>query len=124
MNTVTFDLKAVPALRWTGRILATLLFLFWGSFFVEHLIEWFVKPFPATPPTFVWLGQAGHLLMLLGLLALWRWEVAGSLLVILTSLAFFACAAGANFPLCFGVTALPAAPLLLCAWRRRAAGHG
>jgi hypothetical protein len=120
MNAAVLEPKVVSALRWTGRILATLLFLFWGVFFVEHLIEWFVKPFPATPPAVVWLGQVEHLLLLLGLLALWRWEVAGGVLVIAASLVFFADKAGANFPLFFGVTALPAALLLFCAWRRHA----
>jgi hypothetical protein len=115
MHTIATLEKTAPALRWSGRILAALLFLFWGAFFVEHTIEWFVRPYPQTPPAFVWLGQGLHLLMLVGLVALWRWELAGSLLVIASAFAFFVDKAGANFPLFFGVTALSGL-LVLCAW--------
>ncbi len=121
MNVPNLEPRSLVVLRWTARLLAAGLFLFWGGFFVAHLVEWFVKPFPATPPAFVWLGQVAHLLILLGLLALWRWEVAGSVLVVAAALVFFADKAGANFPLFFGVTALPAVLLLVCARRRRGA---
>jgi hypothetical protein len=42
MKPPVVESKTVVALRWSGRILAALLFLLWGSFFVEHTIEWFV----------------------------------------------------------------------------------
>jgi hypothetical protein len=115
MQAVANSWKLIPALRWPGRILAAVLFLFWGTFFVEHTIEWFVRPYPQTPPAFVWLGQGLHLLMLVGLVALWRWELAGSLMVIAAAFAFFVDKAGANFPLFFGVTVIPAL-LVLGAW--------
>lgn len=118
MNAPNLETRTLPVLRWTARLLSAGLFLFWGGFFVEHLVEWFVKPFPATPPAAVWLAQGEHLLLLLGLLALWRWEVTGSLLVLAAALAFFADTAGTRFPLFFGVTALPAVLLLLRALRR------
>ena len=120
MNTSPPVPKALLALRWTGRILAVLLFLFWGIFFVEHLVEWFVRPWPATPPPAVWIGQATHLALLLALLALWRWEAVGGLAVVVLGFVFFADKAGTNFPLFFAVTALPALLVLAAAgWQHQ-----
>jgi hypothetical protein len=74
---------------WTGRVLALGLFLFWGAFFVEHLQQWFLHPFKGFPPVGVWLRQLAHLAILVGLVALWRWQVTGSILTVLGSLGFF-----------------------------------
>jgi hypothetical protein len=116
--------KALLALRWAGRILATFLVLFWGLFFVEHTIEWFVQPWPATPPAAVWIGHATHLALLVSLLALWRWEVVGGLAVIVLGFAFFVDKAGPNFPLFFAVTALPALLALAAAgWQYERRRH-
>jgi hypothetical protein len=97
---------------WSGRILAIGIFAVWGAFFVEHL-EWFVHPTKGLPPAWVWLLQLVHLALLAGLLALIRWEVAGSLLTIAATLVFFVAAARGKFPLFFGVTVLPAVLVLL-----------
>jgi hypothetical protein len=75
--------------RWTARLLALGLFLCWGAFFVEHLQEWFLHPAKGLPPAWVWLAMLAHLSVLLGMLALWKWEVAGSLLAMTGALAFF-----------------------------------
>lgn len=115
--------RLLPVLRWTGRVLAGFLLLFWGVFFVEHLVEWFVKPLPQTPPAFVWLGQGLHFLMLVGLVLLWRWEMAGGLLVIVSAFVFFVDKAGSNFPLFFGVTSLPGLIAIGCAWLQRHPSH-
>ena len=64
---------------WTGRLLALGLVLFWGAFFVEHLQQWFLHPVKGFPPVWVWLGQLAHLVILIGLMALWRWPVIGSI---------------------------------------------
>jgi hypothetical protein len=98
--------------RWTARVLATVLLLFWGAFFLEHL-EWFLHPDRGFPPARVWLLQLAHLLMLIGLLVLLRWELLGSAWTILAALVFFASVAGSRFPLFFTVTNLPAALALL-----------
>ncbi len=74
---------------WTGRILALSLFLFWGAFFVEHLQEWFLHPAKGFPPIWVWLGQLAHLTILVGLAALWRWPLTGSVITIVGSVSFF-----------------------------------
>jgi hypothetical protein len=65
------------------------LFLFWGAFFVEHLGEWFLHPLNGLPPVSVGLRQAARLAFLIGLVALWRWHVADSILTILGSVGFF-----------------------------------
>ena len=75
--------------RWTARILALGLFFFWGAFFVEHIQEWFLHPAKGLPPVWVWFAMLAHLGILLGMLALWRWEIAGSLLAVASTLAFF-----------------------------------
>jgi hypothetical protein len=98
---------------WSGRSLAVCAFLLWGAFFVEHLGE-FLRPGQGPPPPAqVWLLQAAHGAMLLGLLMLLRWEIPGGLLTIAAALVFFANVAGRNFPLFFGLTILPAALVLL-----------
>ena len=120
MNAIAIQTGPLMALRWTGRLLAALLFLLWGSFFVEHLVEWFVRPWPQTPPPVVWFAQGLLFLMLAGLVLLWRWELAGGVLVVAASFAFFV-DKGGNFPLFFGATSLPALILIWCGWRSRAA---
>jgi hypothetical protein len=104
--------------RWVARGLAVCLLLFWGAFFVEHLREWFIAPFPNHPPLKVCLTVALHALLLIGLILTLRWELAGSLIVLAAGGAFFFVVAGKSAPLFFGVTALPALLSLWC-WRHR-----
>jgi hypothetical protein len=102
-----------------ARGLAVGLFLFWGAFFVEHVREWFIEPFPKHPPLKVCLIVAMHALLLVGLLLSLRWELVGSLIVLISGAAFFFAVAGKSAPLFFGVTALPALLSLGCWWRAR-----
>lgn len=99
-----------------ARALVVGVFLLWGAFFVEHTLEWFIAPFPHLPPLKVCLGQALHLLMLLGLLASLRWPRVGAVWVGVSAFAFFVDKAGANFPLFFGLTLGPVLLVLCCAW--------
>ena len=112
---------------WTGRVLALGLLLFWGAFFVEHLQEWFLQPFKGFPPVWVWLGQLAHLTILIGLVAIWRWQLTGSIFTILGSLAFFgglaiSQAIAGRSPLLFlaflAVTIMPALLTLACWFAR------
>ncbi len=112
---------------WAGRILALGLFLFWGAFFVEHLQEWFMHPAKGFPPVWVCLAQLAHLTVLIGLLALWRWQLTGSVLTILGSLAFFGglaisqAIAGKHYLTMMGflaVTLIPALLTLACWFAR------
>jgi hypothetical protein len=104
--------RLIALLYWSARVLAVLVFLFWGAFFLENLL-WFLKPAAEWPPTRVWLLQLAHLAMLIGLLVLFRWELLGSALTIVAALVFFASVAGSRFPLLLGITILPAVLALL-----------
>jgi hypothetical protein len=55
----------------------------------------------------VWI-QFAHLAMLIGFLFAWKWELAGSALIVIGALAFFSQTANGKFPLFFGVTVIPA----------------
>lgn len=112
---------------WMGRVLALGLFLFWGAFFVAHLQQWFMNPGYGLPPVWVWLGQAAHLTILVGLAALWWWPVAGSILAIIGSLCFFgglaiweATAGKRYLPFLefLAVTIIPAVLTLACSFAR------
>jgi hypothetical protein len=109
--------RLVSVARWTARIWASALVLFWGSFFVAHL-AWFADP-QRLPPLWVFLVVGLHFLMLAGLLVGWKWELAGALIALASSVPFFAIAAGRNFPLFALVTAVPSALWLYCAWQER-----
>ena len=74
---------------WTGRVLALGLFLFWGAKFVEHLQDGFLHSVKELSPVGVWLGHLAHLTFLVGLVALWRWPLTGSILTILGTLSYF-----------------------------------
>lgn len=86
----------MSVVRWAGRIWAGALFLLWGAFFVEHLREWFMTP-AASPPPMVVLLQAFHLLLLIGLVVGWKWELAGGLVTLASAVVFFGLAAGPRF---------------------------
>ncbi len=91
---------------WSGRLLAVGFSLLWGAFFLEHL-KWFAEPGIGLPPAKVWLLQLAHLVMLIGLLVLLRWELLGGVITVLASLVFFGFVAGKHFPVFFGMTVLP-----------------
>jgi hypothetical protein len=116
---VTHRTRAVlTSLLWLGRILTILVFLLWGAFFVEHLIEWFAHPLSNPPPFQVWVGQALHLLMLAGLAVALRWERIGGVVVAVAGLLFLV-RAGANFPLFYAITMSPIAILVISCWAIR-----
>jgi hypothetical protein len=80
---------AIVLVSWTARLLALGLFLLWGAFFVEHVQEWFLHPAEGFPPSWVWGLQLAHLVLLVGLLMLLRWELAGAIVAIVGAVAFF-----------------------------------
>jgi hypothetical protein len=91
------DRVILGGLRWAGRGIAMLLLLFWGAFFVEHLTEWFLGS-GGRPPLHVWIGQACHLIMLIGLALMLRWDRLGSIVTALGTTAFFASIGYRGFP--------------------------
>lgn len=113
---------------WLARGLALCLFIFWGAFFVEHIQEWFIAPFPKHPPLRVCVTVGLHGLLLIGLLLTLRWQLVGSVIVLLAGGMFFFPVAGKSALLFFGITTLPAVLSLSC-WlqQRRSSGdptHG
>jgi hypothetical protein len=74
---------------WLGRSTALLLFLFWGAFFAEHVLEWFLQP-GAWPPAFVWIAQIFHLGMLVGLALMFRRDKLGALVTVVATAGFAA----------------------------------
>ncbi len=114
--------RLVALARWAARLWAAALVLFWGAFFVEHL-AWFADP-QRLPPPWVFSLVGLHFLMLVGLLVGWKWELPGAIVVLASSVPFFAAAAGRNFPLFALVTAVPSALWLYCAWQGRRRPHG
>jgi hypothetical protein len=113
---------------WTGRVLALGLFLFWGASLVEHLRQGFLHSVKELPPVWVWLGYLAHLTFLVGLVALWRWQLTGSILTILGTLSYFGGLAiseatkGKQYLSCLeflAVTIIPALLTLAC-WLARA----
>lgn len=90
--------KLSLAFKWAGRVVAIVLVLFWGAFFVEHLIEWFLRPDGALPPPSVWISQALHATMLVGLAMMLKWVRLGALLTVLATVAFFATIGCNRFP--------------------------
>lgn len=81
--------------RTAGRVLSILLFILWGSIFLNHL-SWFFMARMDIPPVRMWFGQISHFLLLVGYLVSLRWERVGSLLVVVNSIFFFGNAAGRN----------------------------
>ena len=107
------DVIAV-AFRWLGRMLALLLFLFWGAFFLEHLSEWFLGP-QGAPPLRVWVGQGLHLVMLVGLVLMLRWDGLGAVVTAVGTTAFFAAIVFRGVPWIALINLLPIACFVV-AW--------
>jgi hypothetical protein len=107
--------RTLTVIRWLARGLCVALFLFWGAFFVEHL-AYFVSG-PPWPPLSVWLVQALHLLLLVGLLAALKWERLGAALIVVSAVIFFTLTARENALLFIAITAAPALLFLFLAIR-------
>jgi hypothetical protein len=83
------DWSAALVLEWAGRLAAGALVLLWGAFFVAHLFEWFLQGSGRFPPPHVWVAQALHLAMLLGLALIAVRPLAGSVATLIGTAAFF-----------------------------------
>lgn len=114
MPMATRDVLALAA-RWFGRLLALLLLLFWGAFFVEHLGEWYLRADGRYPPAWVGVSMVLHFAMLAGLLVMLRWEWPGTLVTLLATAAFFAFIGVRAFPTIALVNLLPL-PFFALAW--------
>jgi hypothetical protein len=76
-------------LRWIARILGMAAFLVWGSFFLAHLSEWFGSSAGEHPPAGVWIRMVLHACMVLSFLVMLRWELAGGIISLVCTAAFF-----------------------------------
>lgn len=83
---------------WAARAASVVLFLLWGAFFVEHIIQWFIEPKNVWPPPSVWFFQTLHGLMLAGLLLALKWERTGMVLMVAASIALFSLIGMNRFP--------------------------
>lgn len=97
----------IKIFSWFGRITAMLLFLLWGAFFVEHVTEWF-NDAGHLPPWSVFLIQFFHLLMLVGYIAVFKWKMLGSALIILGAFIFFASLGAKAMLAFFAISIIPA----------------
>ncbi len=113
--------RGVTIIRWTARILGICIFLLWGAFFIEHLVEWFIVPLSQSQvaPWHIWLGQIFHFIMLAGFIVALKWEFSGSMLIIIGAFALFVDKAGSRFLSYFTVTIIPAIMYLFCWWKTR-----
>lgn len=100
-------------LRWGSRLIAGMLALLWGAFFVEHVYEWFVTPANSWPPARVWVVVACHAFMLVGLVAILRWARAGSALCAAGTIAFYASMAPSRLQTAIVLTGLIPPALML-----------
>jgi hypothetical protein len=101
--------------RWLtnlARVIALVAAAGWLAFFLEHA-RWFMGP--PWPPAGVWIAQAVHLLILIGLLASLRWRLGGSVIAVASALVFFALTVWPPVAVLFVPTILPAL-LFLAAW--------
>jgi hypothetical protein len=124
---MVWSARTVSIVCWSGRVLALGLFVFWGASFVKHLQQGFLHSVKELPPAWVWLGYLAHLTFLVGLVALWRWQVTGSILTILGTLSYFGGLAiseatkGKPYVSCLeflAVTSIPALLTLTCCLAR------
>ena len=74
-----------PAIRWTARVWGAAAALVVLAFFVEHL-GWLSGG--QRPPASVVIALGFHVLVLIGLLIAWRWEVLGASLVLAGAVGF------------------------------------
>lgn len=105
--------KHITIVRLAARVLSGMLFLLWGTFFVEHL-SWFGSVPSQSPPFRVWLLSFLHLTLLIGYILSFKWEKTGSAMFTLSAVFFFSFAAGVNAIPFIIVSAFPALLFAYC----------
>ena len=100
-------MKSPFYIKWIARITAILLFLFWGGFFLEHLVEWFFESEKGLPPIRVWISMAAHFIMMTGLLIMVRWIKTGILTMVISTITFFLIIDFNGFPYIALINLLP-----------------
>jgi hypothetical protein len=105
--------KHIAIVRLAARVLSVVLFILWGTFFVEHL-SWFGSVPSQNPPLRVWLLSFLHLTLLIGYVLSLKWEKTGSALFTMSAVFFFSFAAGVNAIPFIIVSAFPALLFAYC----------
>jgi hypothetical protein len=89
------------------------LFILWGSLFVEH-IAWFLPPLPA-PPLYVWVGQTIHLSLLVSyILSFWKEKLASAGMILFSFMFFVLLIGRTGGVVFFLLSSLPAGLFALC----------
>lgn len=109
--------KSLPNVN--GRVIAKamsiVLFLFWGSFFIEH-VSWFASVPSKVPPLTVWLLTLLHFLLLVSYIISLRWERSGCAGIVICSALFFSLTARYN-ALPFIIVSISPAMVFFYLWR-------
>ena len=112
MNTVKV---LTTTCRWTARVVGTLLVIFAVVIAIGEGM-----PNPFTQPPVVQIGFLALAMILIGILAGWRWELAGGVLSLAGWCLFFASVIGVKRLNVFvSLLALPGILYLISAWLRR-----
>lgn len=75
-------------LRWSTIMTSIILFFFWGSFFVDHLNEWYIQP-SGYPPMYVTMSMLAHGLLLISyIIILWKPKI-GAILIAFAAILYF-----------------------------------
>lgn len=113
VSKTSFQSLVVLGGKWGGRLTSALLLVFWGSLFVEHTAEWFLRPDGQYPPLLVWFQQTAHFAMLVGLSLMLKWERLGGLILVIATVTFFGSIGMHHFPFLALINLVPIA--LFCA---------
>jgi hypothetical protein len=93
--------------------MSILLFLLWGSLFIEHL-NWFFPPMPI-PPFYVWFGQTIHFGLLVSyILGFWKERLGSAGMAGFSFIFFFFIIGNASGVVFFLLSSLPAGLFALC----------
>jgi hypothetical protein len=107
--------RGMTILRMVARAWSAVSALVLALFFVEHL-EWFAD-LHHLPPGRIFAAEGFHLLLILGLVAAWKWEVPGAMLAAVAAVGFTLAAEGGwRFVSVMVLLAGPAALFLIAAW--------
>jgi ABC-type proline/glycine betaine transport system permease subunit len=106
-------LTPLRLLRVSARLMSIVLFLLWGTLFLEHL-AWFFSP-THVPPLYVWVGQIIHLGLLASyVLGFWKEKLASAGMVIFSFLFFVLIIGNPGGIVFFVLSSLPGGLYALC----------